>query len=237
MPLLYVDLLGMKSRFRAGGANAARAGQRQLRAVVRAGLAALPDDIDVSGGVQSDAAALQFLHATDAVTVGQEMMLEAFRRSSRQQRTWIRGVIMKRGGPRSRLDTQVQLEDAPRGVFERQFKPVLMNAIHVEQSGFRGQRLLIEDEVIDDELEAIHLRHRYGGADISVFCRLRYSRYPEPVCDGFRDVLWMVPATLAAWERRKLRMLDLLRWSGGGATMKSAKLRQLTSYLPKRTQC
>lgn len=55
MRLLYVDLLGMKSRSRSGGVNAARGGQRQLRAVVRAGLSALPDGVDVSGGVQSDA--------------------------------------------------------------------------------------------------------------------------------------------------------------------------------------
>lgn len=164
-------------------------------------------------------------------------MLEAFRRSSRDQRVWIRGVIMKRGGPRSRLDTQVQLEDAPAGVFERQFKPVLMNAIHVEQAGFRGQRLLIDDDMIDDELEAAHLRRRYSGADISAFCRLRYSRYPEPVCDGFRDVLWMIPVTLSAWERRKLRMLDSSGGRAKGQTMRSARLRPRISSLLKRMRC
>lgn len=216
MPLLYVDLLGMKSRYRTRGVNAARSGQRQLRAVVLAGLSALPEGVEVSGGVQSDAAALQFLHATDAVTVGQAMMIEAFRRGSREQRVWIRGAIMKRGGPKSRLDTQIQLQGAPVGVFERQFKPVLMEAIHVEQSGFRGQRLLVADDLIDDKLEASHMRHRYDGADISPFCRLRYTGYPVPVCNGFRDFLWMIPATLSAWDRRKGRMLDLLRWSGDG---------------------
>jgi hypothetical protein len=216
MPLLYVDLLGMKSRYRTRGVNAARSGQRQLRAVVLAGLSALPADAKVSGGIQSDAAALQFLHATDAVTVGQAMMLEAVRRSSREQRVWIRGAIMRRGGPTSRLDTQVQLDGAPMGVFERQFKPVLMEAIHVEQAGFRGERLLIAEDLVDDKLEAAHARHRYDGTAISTFCRLRYSRYPEPVCDGFRDFLWMVPATLSAWDRRRGRMLDLLRWSGDG---------------------
>lgn len=216
MPLLYIDLLGMKSRYRTRGVNGARSGQRQLRAVVLAGLSALPAGVDVSGGVQSDAAALQFRHATDAVTVGQAMMTEAFRRSSREQRVWIRGAIMKRGGPNSRLDTQIQLEGAPVGVIERQFKPVLMEAIHVEQAGFRGQRLLIGDDLIDDKLRAAHLRHRYNGADISPFCRLRYSRYPPPVCDGFCDFLWMIPATLSSWDRRKLRMLDLLRWSCEG---------------------
>lgn len=91
-----------------------------------------------------------------------------------------------------------------------------MDAIHVEQSGFRGQRLLIEDAVIDDDLAAVHLCRRHNGADMSVFCRLRYSRYPTPACDRFRDVLWMIPATPVAWERRRLRMLDLLRWSGDG---------------------
>ena len=151
---------------------------------------------------------------TDAVTVGQAMMIEAFRRSSREQRVWI--AIMKRGGPKSRLDTQIQLKGAPVGVFERQFKPALMEAIHVEQAGFRGQRLLIADDLIDDKLGAAHLRHRYNGADISPFCRLRYSRYPRPACDGFCDFLWMVPATLSLWDHRKLRMLDLLRWSCDG---------------------
>jgi len=216
MPLLYIDLLGMKSRYRGRGVNAARSGQRQLMAVVLAGLSALPDGVDVSGGLQSDAAALQFLHATDAVTAAQAMMTEAFRRSSREQRVWIRGAILRRGGPKSRLDTQIQLKGAPVGVFERQFKEVLMEAIHVEQAGFRGQRLLIAGDLIDDKLEVAHVRRRYNGAAISPFCRLRYSRYPAPVCDNFRDFLWMIPATLNAWDRRKGRMLDLLRWSGDG---------------------
>ncbi|HXB15669.1 MAG TPA: hypothetical protein VNV44_07965 [Solirubrobacteraceae bacterium] len=216
MPLLYVDLLGMKSRYRARGVNAARSGQRQLRAVVLAGLSALPAGVEVSGGIQSDAAALQFRHPTDALTVGQAMMIEAFRRSSREQRVWIRGAIMKRGGPRSRLDTEVQLEGAPAGVLERQFRPVLMEAIHVEQAGFRGHRLLISTDLIDDDLQAAHLRHRYSGADIAPFRRLRYSHYPSPVCDGFCDFLWMIPTTLSSWDRRKRRMLDLLRWSGDG---------------------
>lgn len=223
MPLLYIDLLGMKSRYRATGVNGARAGHRQLVSVVRAGLQALPDGALVSGGIQSDAVALQFLHAFEAIVVGRAILLNAFTRSNRARRIWLRGAVMKHGGPKSRLDSIHAIDGCPDGIVDRQFREVLLNAVHVEQSGFRGQRLLVEGGLLDDRLAVSTELVFSKGRAFSPVRRLTYSGYPAPVCDGFADVLWMVPAQLSAWENRKLRMLDLLRWSSKGGEEEMAQ--------------
>lgn len=55
MALLYLDLLGMKSEWHAGGVQAALRRYREFNAVVIEGLSALPAGAIVGGGVQSDA--------------------------------------------------------------------------------------------------------------------------------------------------------------------------------------
>jgi heptaprenylglyceryl phosphate synthase len=100
MPLLYVDLLGMKARYQSGGVRSARRGYRILGEMIAEALSELPSDRPVSGGVQSDAAALQFATAVDAVIVGRAVFRETLMRSTRNRRLWIRGVIM-RGGRRA----------------------------------------------------------------------------------------------------------------------------------------
>lgn len=215
MPLLYLDMLGMKSRFVEGHVDGARRGYSTFRRLLGDGLAVLPEGREVSGGMQSDAASLQFATVDDALLVGRAVCLAAFRSGGRERRTWVRGVILEHGWPSSALQRKYPLPHAPDGIYETRFSRHLLNAINVEQSGFKGQRLLIEGS-LSVEATARRLALKVEGGNVAPFRRLNHSHYPAPTCDGFRDVLWMIPENPADWPSRRIRMLDLLRWSAGG---------------------
>jgi hypothetical protein len=174
MPLLYLDMLGMKTRYVEGQVEGARRGYSKFRRLLGAGLAALPEGHQVTGGMQSDAASLQFATIDDALLVGRAICLAAFQSGGRARRTWVRGVILEHGWPTSVLAREFPLPNAPEGLYETRFSEHLLNAI--------------------------------------------------PTCDGFRDVLWMVPEKIDEWPDWQVRMLDLLRWSarGGSAELEQA---------------
>lgn len=216
MPLLYVDLLGMKARYRSGGVRSARRGYRIFGEILAEALNELPSDRPVSGGIQSDAAALQFATAVDAVIVGRAVFRETLMWSTRNRRLWIRGVIMRGGYPGVELQSEQQLEGAPAGIFERHFNETLLRAINAEQSGFRGQRLLIEDQLVTPHLAAT-LQVPVGQGAILPAHRLRYSNAP----DGFHDVLWPMPEDASQWPIFYRRLIDRLRWASDGGDFES----------------
>jgi len=221
VPLLYVDLLGMKARYQAGGVRAARRSYTLLGELVAAGLTALGAGRPVSGGVQSDAAALQFASATDAVAVGRALFGAAFARSARNRRLWIRGVVMRGSYPGAPLQREEQLAGAPVGVFERHFTDSLLRAVNLEQSGFRGQRLLIDNDLVTPQLNQA-LGWGVGEGRLLPAHRLRYSSYPEGT-ENFSDVLWPVPGDIAVWRGSYTRLLDRLRWAAGGGDQESVQ--------------
>lgn len=213
--LLYIDLLGMKAEWHAGGIDAALRRYREFNAVVVQGLSALSEQVIVGGGVQSDAAALTFETARDAVVAGRGIFQSAFWSGWSGRRMWLRGVIFEHDWPPDApLEKLHQLPHAPDGVFERIFKKPLLRAINLEQAGFRGQRLLIEGTLLTPELEQ-ELAVMTSGRPLTLFRTLQNSPYPELV-DGFQDVLWMLEADPAAWGSSQLHMLNLLRWSSAG---------------------
>lgn len=71
MILLYVDLLGVKARWRRGGRPEAEVAFRHLQHFVTSGLSILPRGRvnTVRGGVDSDAAALIFQELDEAIDV------------------------------------------------------------------------------------------------------------------------------------------------------------------------
>ena len=215
MPLLYVDLLGMKARWHDGGVEGARAGYREFEELVVEALAGLPRGTAVSGGVQSDAAVFSFEHAKDAVSVGRRLLREAFAKASSRNRTWIRGVILDHGWPvDAELERVRTLKGAPAGVFTRHFKRPLLEAINLEQSGFRGQRLLVANSLVTHELKAA-INVEVAGRPLALFRRLLSARYPTKA-HAYQDVLWMLPDDLEAWPGLKIKMLDALRWASRG---------------------
>jgi hypothetical protein len=211
VPLLYVDVLGMKARYRDGGVPAARTAYEKFALRVTEGLRELPVGAPVSGGIQSDAVALQFATGADAVRVGRALFRAAFEQSTRADRMWLRGVILKDGAAGAELQHHGQLTDAPDGVFERHFTDVLLSAINAEQAGFRGQRLLIERGLVTSQLHAAFGVTAPGGR-IKSASKLEFSECPP----GFQDVLWPASPDLAGWDQYYRKMLDRYRYATQG---------------------
>ena len=142
----------MKARWQRGGVVDAKATYRTLDLVIRHALEAVPAAIagNVSGGIQSDAAALTCPAADQAVIVGREIFREAFRRSGtpdiNYERIWLRGAIIEM--TTEELEGQETLPGAAAGVSKRVFSDDLLEAINVEQSGYRGQRLLVQESLV-----------------------------------------------------------------------------------------
>jgi hypothetical protein len=222
LALLYLDLLGMKSRWKRGGVASAKAAYHVLDLVVRHALEAAPSGISsrVHGGVQSDAAATACHSVDDAVMLGRLILRETFRRcGSREagrERFWIRGVIRDMGG--GQLEQAEDLPGAASGISKRVFSDDLLEAINAEQSGFKGQRLLVAEPLIDATVEGRFRIDVGGGRYFHPLAALTYSENPA----GYRDLLWMFPYeeqpedVEQEWRRMQVAMENRLRWAGQG---------------------
>jgi hypothetical protein len=207
MALLYADILGMKARWRAQ--TGVQRAYRRLEALVAEALTTLPAGTLVGGGVQTDAVALLLEDPLDAVRVGQALFQAAFDYGNDNNRFWLRGVIMEGGHPNARLAFDRPLPGAPVSLSVRRYSTRLLNAINIEGSGYKGHRLLVESSAVPTP----PVISRADGKELRLVWRLKRSLYPSPACDGFSDVLWMVPNDLRSWEPQRIKMLDRLRWS------------------------
>jgi hypothetical protein len=222
MVLLYVDLLGMKARWQTAGVAGAKAAYQTLDLVLRHALESVPSDTaaNVAGGIQSDAAAIACRNVEDAVTLGRLIFKEMFRRcgslDAGRERHWVRGVVVEMA--EAELESTDSLPGPVSGVSKRSFSDDLLEAINVEQSGFRGQRLLVAESLIDPNVEA-HFQIALGERCVlQPLATLTYSTGRS----GFRDLLWMFPAGVPSneveesWGLMRRAMENRLRWAGEG---------------------
>lgn len=222
MVLVYVDLLGMKARWRTGGVAAAKAAYQTLDLVIQHGLISLSADAaaDIRGGIQSDSAAIVCNNVIDAVALGQSIFKETFRRcgalDAGHERHWIRGVIVEVN--EADLEATEALSGPASRVVKRVFSDDLLEAINIEQSGFRGQRLLVAEALIDPSVES-HFQVDLGnGRQLGLLAGLNFSD-GRP---GFRDVLWMFPNDAPPdgiedrWRLMRRAMENRLRWASDG---------------------
>jgi len=220
VPLLYVDVLGVKARWQAGGPERVSAAFALLEELVGETL----DEVDtapIAGGVQTDAAALVFDEVEAAVRMGRALFRRAFDRSVEQPeaRLWLRGVISPVEST-DELTTESPLRGDGDTLLVRRFSPDLLRAINVEQSGVKGMRLLLDQELAGDELSDALVIPIGESGHVLPLKNLSYSLYPEGAGvseAGYADVLWMIPDEVAHWSDWSLQELKLskaLRGSG-----------------------
>jgi hypothetical protein len=210
--ILFVDLLGTRSRWQLGGRSEVELTCLRFEAAVRSALSATPTAVPLDGGVETDCAALVFESAEHAVAVGCELYLQTFRSAQSQydERHWLRGAIVPftQG---AELRVTAPLSASLSQVKVHKCLGDLMDAIAVEKSGFKGMRLLIHPDLVDSELAA-RFRIAVGAAQVYALKRLTFSAYPT-CAEQYQDVLWMVTRGLAGWEEAELSMVGRLRWA------------------------
>lgn len=212
----------MKARWQSAGIAGAKAAYQTLDLVIRHALTSVPTPMaeSVSGGIQSDAAALAFGDVASALTVGRLVFKETFRRcgalDAGQTRHWVRGVVVDMG--EEELESSEPLPGPAGGVFKRVFSDDLLEGINVEQSGYRGQRLLVAESLINSEVED---RFRIDVGERRKLEPLTTLTYSDGR-PGFRDFLWMFPYEESsdelepAWELMRRAMENRLRRAGEG---------------------
>jgi hypothetical protein len=201
MPLLFVDMLGVKARWQQGGRVAAEEAFQHFWGLVAYAVRGESTDTVSAGMLESDSFAIDCKDTGTALRIAQRLYRAAFLKTldSREDRTWIRGVLLNR-------TESVELRRLTR--FKTRapidlmlYSGDLLDAIAAEKSGFRGMRLLVDETLVTDALRK-QWRLMKDTYYFVPFSKLRHSFYPVVTDTKFCDYLWMA----ALEEREKSQM-------------------------------
>lgn len=214
--LLYVDLLGVRARWNQDGRSGAVEAFTQFERLVTGALRSRVGGEPISAAMESDAAAFLCASQHDAVCIGKALYLDTFRVFDRRKhgRPWLRGAIVSYSG-----ETQLRHERATgvSGLSVTDYAPGLLEAISVEKAGYKGMRLLVEDDLVTDTLRGAHCEALSNGQKIHVFRQMTHSNYPGRLSKGWQDVLWMATADSREWQERQRLMARRLRYAAKDA--------------------
>ncbi len=205
--ILFVDLLGVRSRWLKGGRDEAEKAFKGFRTLVAASFKNANMDHLEHGLVESDAVALTFSDLQTALAVAKAMFLAAFGRPNRK--IWLRGCIVSHGeGDTLRKATTYSGKLSK--VELMLYSEGLLEAISVEKSGFKGMRLLVERELITSDVRAV-IKQPMGHLNFIPVTKLRDSTYPKRLDDTFMDYLWMGTTDRDEFEELRSVMAVRLR--------------------------
>ena len=211
MALLYLDLLGVRAQWHAGGRVAAEAAFVQFRSALQKALQQEAGVVVLHGGVESDSAAVVFANTEQAIRVGRRLYRNVFLTpgKAKDQRLWVRGAIMPAPAV-ARLRTSAPLPAPYQALEAFSYEPELLEAIAVEKSGIKGMRLIISDALLTSKLRS-QFAIQIGKENLIPFKQLANSSYPGRVRTGFSDILWMMDGQ--TWQDTQVQMGKRLRWA------------------------
>lgn len=219
MPLLYVDVLGVKARWRSGGPDLVVATYARFEQLLQDVLVSVQEQ-PISGGIESDAVALVFDTTVGALRVGRALFAAAFQYSADNagDPLWLRGVVSPSEKEEALVvETPFQHDNV---LTTRHFSRGLLRAINIEQSGTKGMRLLLDHELYaDDVIDHLAIPIQSGRHLIAAktLANSIYPRVPSASEAGYADVFWMVPDPLTHWDqwrRQEIRLSRALRAAG-----------------------
>ncbi len=191
MVILFVDMLGVRSRWHKGGREAAEVAFLAFRNLVAFSLKGATSKDVSCGVVETDAAALTCSCVEVALDIGKRLYLATFEQTARNldNRFWLRGAIVPRTSDRP-LRNGTRFGAAISQVEIVLYDQELLDAIQVEKSGIKGMRLVVDKTLVTPEIDrklAIHV----GALNFIPIKRLHNSGYPGKVADGYLDYFWM----------------------------------------------
>ena len=209
MVILFVDLLGVRSRWHKGGRDAAEEAFQAFRNLVAYSLKGLSADQVPHGLVETDAAAITCSSVDVALDLGKKLYRATFEQTARNRdsRNWLRGAIMPRQSENP-LRRSTHFSDALQHVELVLYETDLLDAIQIEKSGIKGMRLIVDKELITPDVNRKYALH-FEELNFIPLKRLRNSSYPGKVSNGYLDYLWM--ASIVPDEMTKMERLMALR--------------------------
>jgi hypothetical protein len=211
--VLLIDMLGSREKWQTGGLEAAKAAFDRFSRIVVDAARQEPVRSVIGGGIETDSAVLICAEAPAALRIAQRMFLCALdsQRGGAGERLWLRGSLTTHKGDRTiRHSSPVDSPLQALRVFT--YHEQVFDAISIEKSGFKGMRLLVRDELVDQRTQDA-FRIPFGKRTFIPFRRLRHSTYPHVVGGDLQDFLWMASGDDVEWRKRALQMADLLRFA------------------------
>lgn len=209
---LFMDLLGVRARWKSGGRIAAEAAFDQFRTSVSHGIGEVDASSVEKGVIESDSAFLICDSLRTALQIGQGTYLHAFRSPAHESRMWIRGVIMP-GPDGTELVTSSHLKKTLPQVEVIKYQSQILDVIAAEKSGFRGMRLLVGGgEGVGHNARKRLTPLRIGDRSLRPFLKIKTPLYPEPLAD-YLDFLWMATENDKENDVISTRMFHRLRWA------------------------
>lgn len=210
--LLFVDMLGVKSRWHQDGRVGAEAAFSEFEGLVVQVVKDHAAGDVLAGTIESDAAALVCSSQHVAVTIGKELFRQAFSivTSGNHKRPWLRGAILPYSGG---LSLRVQRKTAVGNISASVYEGSLLDAIAVEKAGFKGMRLLVASVLVNDSLRGAHSLMLDNGKLLHSFKRTTHGGYPGRLNDGYEDLFWMATADPDEWKSLRWTMARRLRWA------------------------
>lgn len=210
--ILFIDLLGARANWKRGGVIAATEAFQRFTNMFIAAIRVDAASHVVGGGIETDAAMFVFDSATAALTVARRLFLWAFDNANNPEATrlWLRGSLVPCGDEVEPRRQSLIGSSCAGHVFT--YTPAALDAISIEKSGFKGMRLVVRADAID-EVEREQMKVTMEECWLSPFKHLRYSSYPQTTGVHFEDFLWMVCSNEEQWRDLSLHMTSRLRHS------------------------
>jgi hypothetical protein len=217
MPLLYLDLLGVRARWLQGGRPEAENAFAQLEEIVVAALSTAETTAIREAVVETDAAAIVFAETTPAIEAARRAFQLAFFSSKQKSgtRLWLRGALVpfEVGGV---LRRTTPAGNSAHSLQRVEYSGALLDAVSLEKSGLKGMRFIIDDTLLTQGVQK-RSRIPIGRLNFVPFRRLNNSPYPVRIAAGYQDLLWMAPRPGEDWDAAKLQMASRLRWAASNA--------------------
>jgi len=207
--ILFVDLLGARSRWQRGGIDTAlNAFDHFTRFMIAAAKPDLREVVD--GAIETDASAFVCSNLRVALLIAQRAFLRAFEtpKGDQTERLWIRGAIVPSGEGALRTERSAYGDASNVRIFT--YSREFFDAVSVEKSGFRGMRLLVRGGLLTPAVrKAIAIP--VGDRFLVPVKRLRHSTYPSGPAEDLQDFLWMASSEPADWQHAERRMSTRFR--------------------------
>jgi hypothetical protein len=208
--LLCIDLLGTQSRWRQGGLEPVLAAFDDFADLTFDTTGSIDVAAKILGEVDGDWCALECPTPESAMALGRRIFRRAWLepRSPHDPRMWLRGAVLPAdpGGVRRREPDQ----ELP-SIHRTWTSPSAVAATMALRTGFDGMRLLVADELLNDQLRGM-FRIPLGRLGVIPFRRMNHTPYPPTLGRSYQDFLWMAE-TMQEWAHYSMRMKQRLLWS------------------------
>ncbi|MEC7584684.1 MAG: hypothetical protein VYE77_10220, partial [Planctomycetota bacterium] len=171
----------------------------------------LESPADLLGSIRQNSVVLQCPCVKTALALGRRLFRRAWleTRTPHDKRLWLRGCITV--GEVTPDGAQVAASELLPGVQKYAPSPSVQKAVSHLRAGFRGMRILIDEELLDDQLRGV-FRIPLGRLGVIPFRRMNFTPYPKSLNQRFQDFLWMADNG-AEWAQYNVRMKQRMLWS------------------------